>query len=365
MVGFRFAIGLCLGGAAKLDAHRDIARHALDRVGQVEHSLDRIETSDVPNPDLAAAGRCGGRGEIGSLTPRRFTTTFRRSAIGDHDVRGSLRQDHEPLDDVEHRALPESVALDEVGHRHRGPDRSRQASREGGQPGRHGREGMRGAGTRAAMLELALGASPDVDPAVAYRPPLPHQRAPLAQEAQAARMGGRDDAAARSPGGKDFLQSQPGHERVEVNDVGADLAQPAVEMLGAAHDGIALSFLACGEFRHRIPEDDAAIEIVRPGRTDSGLRRGDQHVVAAATQLARKLGDVDLRSTDAVGVIPADGLDNLHGVCIKRHRLAAANGDQHRVTRVVRIEFGRLQLLVREAVHGGSGRQGSCRVPGP
>ena len=114
-----------------------------------------------------------------------------------------------------------------------------------------------------------------------------------------------------------FLQPQPGHERVEVNDVGADLAEPAVEMFGAAHDGIALSLVAGGEFRHRVPEDDAAFEFVRPRRPDSGLGRGDQHVVAAATQLARELGDVDLGSADAVGVVPADGLHDLHGVCIK------------------------------------------------
>ena len=183
---------------------------------------------------------------------------------------------------------------------------------QSGKPGGHRRERARGGGPRAAMFQLALGAAPGVHQAVAHRPPLPHQRAPLTQEAQAARMRRRDDAAARPLRREDFLQSQPGDERVEVNDVGANLAQPAVEMFGAAHDDIALRLLAGGEFRHRVPEDVAAVQLVRPRRPDAGLRRGDQHVVAAGAQLTRELGDVDLRPADAVGVVPADGLDDLH-----------------------------------------------------
>ncbi len=65
-------------------------------------------------------------------------------------------------------------------------------------------------------------------------------------------MRGRDDAAARPLRRKDFLQPQPGHERVEVDDVGTNFAQPAVEMFGAAHGRVALSLVAGGECRHRI-----------------------------------------------------------------------------------------------------------------
>ena len=114
------------------------------------------------------------------------------------------------------------------------------------------------------MFQFAFGASTGLYHAVAHRPPLPHERAALAQKTQAARMCGGDDAAARPPGRKDFLQPQTGHEGVEVNDVGTNFAEPAVEVFCAAHDRIALCLVAGGEFRHRVPEDEGAIEFVRP-----------------------------------------------------------------------------------------------------
>ncbi len=157
---FRFAIGLRLSRAAKLDAHRDVTRHALNGVGEVEHALDRIETPDVSDPDRLprAAARRAGRDRFADAETV-HDHFRRRRAVGDHDIRGSLCEDHEPVDGLEHRALPETVAFDEIGHRHRGPNRSRQRPCEGSQARPARPRGHARRGTRAAMFQLALGAS--------------------------------------------------------------------------------------------------------------------------------------------------------------------------------------------------------------
>ncbi len=129
----RFAIGLCLGRTAELDTHRDVARHALNGVRQIEHALDRIETADIPDPDVlprAAARPRSDRFADAEAVDNHFRW---RSAVRDHDVRGLLRQDHEFVDGVEHGALPKAVAFDQIGHRHCGSDRSRQRPCEGPQ----------------------------------------------------------------------------------------------------------------------------------------------------------------------------------------------------------------------------------------
>ena len=144
-----------------------------------------------------------------------------RRAVGEHDVGGPLREDAKAVNGVEHRALTLVVAGNQIGHRQRGSGAARQPARQAAQLRRDGRQNAGDERAGAAMLQLAFGAPAGVHDAVADCAPLPHQRAALTQKPKTARVRRRKNAAAGSLRRGDLRQTQSGHERVEMDDVGA------------------------------------------------------------------------------------------------------------------------------------------------
>src|ERR1700724_1592005 len=97
-----------------------------------------------------------------------------------------------------------------------------------------------------------------------------------------------------------------------MDDVGMRIAQPAVEQLGAASGHIALSLGACRHGGHRVPEYLAPFEFVRPRCVGTGFGRSYEHLMATSAKVTRESGDVNLGAPEAVGVIPAHRLHDLH-----------------------------------------------------
>ena len=120
----------------------------------------------------------------------------RRTAVRQHHLRGAFGEHDERVHCGQHRALTPHVADDEIRHPECRAGRPRHAADHGAQRRRHARQCRANGGRRAAMIQLARGAAPHVDDAVAEGATLPHQRAALTHEPKAAGMRGHDHAAA-------------------------------------------------------------------------------------------------------------------------------------------------------------------------
>ncbi len=162
------------------------------------------------------------------------------------------------------------------------------------------------------MLQDALSATRRVNDAVAERFAVPHQRASLAHIAQAARVRRDDDAAAGVAGRAYFGEAEAGDKRVHVHDVGANVGEPAMQMFGAPNRDIALRFRARGRGRDRIAEHIAAFVFVDARRRQPGFGRGNEHLMSARAKFSRHCRDIHFGAADAIGVIPAEGLHDLH-----------------------------------------------------
>jgi len=222
--------------------------------------------------------------------------------------RAPAHRPREPVGGIEYPPLQGLVVGNEIGHPERGTYPAwkswERAARARCDPGC----GL----WEAGFLELASGAFHGRDQAVAPRLAPSHQRATLAQVADARQMIGGDDADAEIARGFELEDTQARRKRVHVEDVRSRVVEIREQMLGAACGRADLRFVTRRLRRGRVAKDGNTIVLGVLGRFQSRQRSGDGDTVVVRALALGESGDVDLGTAETLGKIPAQSVEDLH-----------------------------------------------------
>ncbi len=282
-------LGGALNRTAKFDDDRNVRLELGHGVRQHLYAFDHIEAPDVSDDDRST--RAAAMSFVPAIELHADTEPVDGHVSIGKTVRlknlpGAFRQHHEAVGRCKQLPLPFDVAANDIAHSDRGAKRARHTRGELRDRGGHVRDRPRECPRHATSVQHARGAFLAPRDTVARLLAPLHQRSARADEAKAARVGRDNRSCARRFRCTQLRQTHACHERVHVDDVGTLDAEPPVKALSAANGLTALRFSARRLGGDRVAVNGRPIVAVRALALSSGIRRGNEDLMARARERA-------------------------------------------------------------------------------